>query len=90
MEQIHLEAVLRHTEDREEIWDSHYAFTKGKSLCLTSTETFHDGVTTSVDKGTALSVISVEFCKAFDTILKYILLSKSRDLWIFMDGLYSG
>jgi len=42
MEHILLEAILRHMEDREVIWENHHDFTKDKS-CLTNIMDFYDG-----------------------------------------------
>jgi len=68
MNQILLEDMSKHPEDREVVRDSQHGFTKGKS-CLSE-------VTASVDKGRATAVICLDFCKVFYTVPRNILDTK--------------
>lgn len=67
-------------ENKEVTGDSQHSFTKGRS-CLTNLVAFYGGVTLLVDKRIAMDIIYLHLCKAFNTVLHNILVSK-LNTWI--------
>ncbi|GAB0207062.1 mitochondrial enolase superfamily member 1 [Grus japonensis] len=67
MEQLILDVINKHVEEKKVIGSGQHGFTRGKS-CLTNLVAFYDGITGWVDEGRAVDVVYLDFSKAFDTV----------------------
>ncbi|KAJ7413617.1 rna-directed dna polymerase from mobile element jockey-like [Willisornis vidua] len=74
MDQILLETLLRHMENKELVGDSQHGFTKGQ---ITNSMALNVGITALIDEGRASDVIYLDSCKVFDTVLQDALVSKA-------------
>lgn len=88
LEQILMDTRLRHMENKGVTDHSQNGFTKGKSR-LTHLVVLYNRVTAVMEKGKATDFIYLDLCKAYDTVLHNILVSKlkSRE---FDNGTLSG
>jgi len=80
MEQLILEVIIKHVEEKKVIRSSQHGFTKGKS-CLTNLTAFYDDMTGWVDEGRAMDVVYLDFSKAFETVFLGKLRKCGLDEW---------
>ena len=70
MEQLILEAVSKHVEEKKVIGSSQHEFLKGKS-CLSKLIAFYDEMTGWMDERRAVDAVCLDFRKAFNTLPKH-------------------
>ncbi|PKU43815.1 rna-directed dna polymerase from mobile element jockey- hypothetical protein [Limosa lapponica baueri] len=77
MEQLFLDVISMHVEEKKVIGSGEHGFIKGKS-CLNNLIAFYDEKTIWVDEKRTVPVVYPDFSKAFDTVSHNILIGKLR------------
>ena len=77
MEQLILEVILKHVEEKKVIRSSQHELTKGKSS-LTNLIAFCDGMTSWVNERRTVDVVYLDLSKAFDTVSHNTLMGNLR------------
>ncbi|PKU36052.1 rna-directed dna polymerase from mobile element jockey- hypothetical protein [Limosa lapponica baueri] len=77
IEQLVLDVISKHMEEKKAIRSSQHGFTKGKS-CLTNLIAFYDGMIGWTDEESVVDVVYLDFSKTFDTVSHCILIGKLR------------
>lgn len=72
MEQILLETLMRHIENREMTGDNQHGFVKDM-LCLTNLVAFCGSVTEVVGEERATDVICLDLCRAFGIVSRRLM-----------------
>ena len=71
------DAIVEHLERHKLIFKTQHGFRRGRS-CLSNLLTFLEKATASMDKGTPMDVIFLDFAKAFDKVPHNRLISKLK------------
>ena len=77
MEQLILEVISKHVEEKKVIKSSQHGYTKGKS-CLTNPIVFCDGTAGWIDEERSVDVVYCDFSKAFGTVSHDTVIRKLR------------
>ena len=77
LESLMRDRIVRHLENNQLIGETQHGFRKGRS-CLTNVLSFLDKVTSSIDAGSSIDVVFLDFAKAFDKVPQQRLLSKLK------------